>query len=216
MTFRRFEDQWSITKETHDMTTIQPSRETVERTLAQIRDIFDLARKVHAAESDWGLYEIAATLLRTAGEIAPSYQVLSLTAGAARHIAARCGDAPGCESPSPEIAEAVRSVNWRVMTQTMGHRTAGLQKQLCALAADPRIPLPLIPKLAEQFCDNAAGGHIDRLEAIESGIHLIAYLASMGGDAIATLNAVERELLGPIEAEPRAADPPTQEQEKTE
>jgi hypothetical protein len=71
------------------MTAIQPSRETMARTVTQVRDILDLARKVSISESDWGLYQIAATLLRDAGEIAPSYRVLSLTAGLVRWIRGR-------------------------------------------------------------------------------------------------------------------------------
>jgi hypothetical protein len=187
---------------------IQPSEKAMtERIAGQLRDIFDLARQVCASESDWGLYKIASHLMRSSGEIAEAYQVLSCIAAVVRHIAARCGDAPGLESPTPKLAEqvindAVRGVNDSLMRRVIGHRTAALQKQVCMLA-DPRIPVALIPKLAEQFAENAAGGQIDRLEAVESGIHLIAWLASMSGDALAALNAAERELLAPIEAELR-------------
>jgi hypothetical protein len=187
------------------MTTIQPSKAATARTAAHIRDILDLARQVAVAESDWDLFTIAAALLR-GSDPPPAYQTLSLAAGLVRWIAARCGDAPGAGSaPSPEIAEKtidemVRGTNFSLMSRKIGHREAGLQKQVLALA-DPRIPLGLVPGLAEQFGDHAAGGRIDRLEAVEAGVHAVAYLASMSGDAVATLDAAECELLGPLAAE---------------
>jgi hypothetical protein len=187
------------------MITVEESTMSVEDVF---RDVFDLARQVAAADTPWRLYEIACHCLRdNSGEIAPSYQVLSCVAGVIRHIAARCGDTPGDEVPSPKLAEqvineAVRGVNDSLMRRVISHRTAQLQRQACALA-DPRIPVVLIPKLAEQFCEHTAGGEIDRLEAIEAGVHLVAWLASMSGDAIATLNAAEAEILAPRKPQPQ-------------